>query len=161
MFERLKSKNSLTALIYIIAGIVLVVAPTAPVRIICLILGIILLIQGILRIASSGRGYSLVPGILLLIVGVLLVFSPSFIISLLPVAVGVYLLISGISEIMGAMDVRRAGGTWVGTAVVAGIMLLTGVVLLFNPFGSLQMALRIAGVALLIDGISTMFFSSR
>jgi len=161
MFQKWKSNNTLTALIYIIAGIVLVVAPSAPVRVICLILGIILLVQGIIRITSSGRGYSIVPGILLLIVGVLLVFSPEFIISLLPMMIGIYLLISGISEIMGALDIRRGGGAWIGTAVVAALMLLTGLVLLFNPFGTLQMALRIAGIVLLVDGISTMFFSRR
>lgn len=160
MFQKLKSNNTLTALIYIIAGVWLMLAPSAPVRIICLILGIILLVQGIIRIASSGRGYSIVPGILLLIVGVLLVFSP-IIISLLPMMIGVYLLISGISEIMGALEIRRAGGTWTPIAVVAALMLLTGLVLLFNPFGTLQMALRIAGIVLLVDGISTMFFSRR
>lgn len=161
MFQKFKSNNTLTALIYIIAGIWLVAAPSAPVRIICLILGIILLIQGILRIVSSGRGYSMVPGILLLIVGVLLVFSPNFIINLLPMMIGIYLLISGISEVMGALEIKRGGGMWIGTLVVAALMLLTGLVLLFNPFGTLQMALRIAGIMLLVDGISTLFFRKQ
>lgn len=158
MFDKLKSNNKLTALIYIIAGIVLVVAPSVPLRTICLILGIVLLIQGIIRIASSGGSYSLVPGILLLIVGVLLVFSPSFIISLLPVTVGVYLLISGISELMGALEIRKLGAPWIGSAVVAALMLLAGLVLLFNPFGTVEMALRIAGIVMLVDGVLTMFF---
>lgn len=161
MFNKLKSRSTTAAIIYIIAGAFLVIFPTLPIRIICIVLGLIVLIQGIMKIISAVNNNAprtdLIAGILIAVVGGFLVCSPGFIISIFPIIIGIYIIIEGISQISAAMSLKKTGASkWVISLIIAIVVTAVGILMVINPFGTIELALRVAGITLVIDGISTL-----
>lgn len=161
--NNLKSKGKLIPLILIVAGLWLVLFPTFPLKIICMVLGLFILVQGIMKIvdavkAPAGTGSSLFMGIVFSVVGGVLVLSPNFIISIFPTVVGIYILIEGINEIRMALQLRQAlSSRWLPALLVGAAIAIVGVIIIFNPFGALSVTLRVAGIALIISGVGEFF----
>ncbi|MCR4588147.1 MAG: DUF308 domain-containing protein, partial [Lachnospiraceae bacterium] len=170
ILQKIKWNSLITALLCLAIGVVLLVWPDISSKVFCMALAVVLVLIGLFYTLAglfSGesnlyyRG-SLVAGILLLVIGLWILKDPEKILELVPVLVGVVILIHGIINLKDA--VRLMGmhyGKWWIALVFALLTVIFAVLLIFNPFGTLQMLVRVLGVALIYDGLSDLWIISR
>ena len=107
-----------------------------------------------------GQG-DLVLGLIQLATGLVVLMRPGFLMSLAGIVVGFVLLIHGIHDIQHARESKALGYEWklsMGVGVAAVVM---GVIVMINPFSTVETLLRIAGVFLLVDGIADLLMVWR
>lgn len=169
-FKNLKANYTLSALLCVIIGLVLIIWPAASTQVVCMALGGMLSVYGIIQIAlylfARERTLylqgMLVLGIVFGVVGVWILLRPEAIIAAVPVIIGIIIIIHGLHNAIQAIDLKRMtyGNWWV--ALLFGMLsVILGIVLVCNPFGAVEMAVRVIGAFLLYDGISDMWILSR
>ncbi len=151
-----------TSVVCIVMGVVLILFPTQVVTVACQAVGVILAILGGVRLVSTllskvKSGIDFPLGLLLLIVGVWILLHPASIESLIFIGVGVTLFFHGIKGIQMAWESQKSGyGSWV---VLMLLSLLNAVFGVFTVTATI--ALTLVGLALIYDGISSIFILSR
>ena len=87
--------------------------------------------------------------------GLFMVTSPKAIMSLLPNIFGLLLIGSGIGNILRSVDAKNAGfGQWGVLLGLAIVSIVAGLVLLNNPFETLEVVVAVAGGCLIYQGIT-------
>lgn len=151
----------------VIVGILLLLNPEGFTRMVIIVFGIVLVFFGIVNLiryvkdSKEGAGYAgkLVGGILALVFGLICIFASGWIIGLISIIAVIYaiiLIIAGVMKIQSFVQVKKAdmvnGGTYL--MLVSGIiMIVFGVILLFRPFGTIEVLLRIAGIIALVEAV--------
>lgn len=166
----MKGKNSLliAALVYLILGLILLFFPNLTTSIFCAALGGLLLLYGIITVISyfirsnSSRDFSfqmeLIFGVISAVVGLFFLVKPSVLLSILPFILGVYILIDGLVNLKRGMDMKKLGYVrWNATLILAVVSLVLGAVILWNPFGTHLMLIRMIGIAFLYQGGSDLW----
>lgn len=166
----LKVNYSVSALVCILAGLVLLIWPGTTTQIVCMLMGSILLVYGLVQVAAYLRLRErtiisqgmLLLGIVFSVIGLWILFSPEMILMAIPVIVGILIIIHGIHNVSQALELHREGyGRW-WVALVFGILTVCfGGVLVRNPFGAVEMVVRMIGISLIYDGASDMWIISR
>lgn len=153
----------LMGLAAVVLGLILLIAPgTATnlvfygIGILCIVIGIINIIRYFsLNTKASILSNTLATGIILFIAGFAIIMLKTTLMSIIPVFFGVAILIGGIGKLQGAMNFRRMNATrWYIELIFAGVSTLFGAIILFNPFSTAMLLMRIIGIALLIEGVS-------
>ncbi len=165
MTKKFKNIMIAVATLYIIIGLVLILWPEASRAVICYVLGAALLLYGIYRVAAyffrdlpMQLQFGMAIGIACVVSGLLLLFKADFVVTVFGVIVGLILIADGIFRLQNALDIRRMGGRhFTPLLICALVVLVFGVVLLFNPFAAVITATIIGGVSLLIDGVLTLW----
>ena len=153
-----KLKNSLpvrlikpvTAALAVVFGLLLTLFPADSLVLLCLILGIIALVWGVVTLAKYYRQkqsgipspLALTGGVALLIAALMLILHPSFIISVLPFMAGLIIAASGAGSLL-----SKKGGK-----VSAVIALVIGAALIFNPFKGAAVFIKLLGGSFIILG---------
>lgn len=158
-----------SALFCILSGIVLFVWPDMSARIVCMVLGAILVLMGVIYLVSF---FSAPPGtfmkqihlaltIVFVVIGVWILLKPDFVISLIPVIVGIILILHGLYDLQQAVYLGRAKYRfWWLALVFAGLTIALGGVLLWNPFEAMSVAIKVIGIFLVFDGLSDLWIFS-
>ena len=171
VLQRIKTNSLITALIYALLGLSLLIWPGVSTDILCILLGVVLLgcgiIDGIIYLSNrDGSLYStahLLLGIVLAVIGIWIMrSSPGLIISVIPRVIGILICIHGLADVGDAMTLRRSGyGRW-STALILGILTLAlGAVLVYDPFDAVNTVMRVLGFFLLYDGVSDIWITTR
>ncbi len=170
VLQRIKTNSLITALIYALLGLSLLIWPGVSTDILCILLGVVLLgcgiIDGIIYLSNrDGSLYStahLLLGIVLAVIGIWIMRSPGLIISVIPRVIGILICIHGLADVSDAMTLRRSGyGRW-STALILGILTLAlGAVLVYDPFDAVNTVMRVLGFFLLYDGVSDIWITTR
>ena len=164
MLKGFKRSVLTAALVYIVIGLMLIIWPMQAKMFLCYAVGAVSLLIGLGSLARyftrPGYGvfsrFGMVIGVVLSVIGLLLLFNAKAIIAAIGIIIGAAVLIDSIMRLQMALDAKRSGLRWQAPMIMAGIMLIVGVVLLFDPFGGLDAATRIAGWALLIEGVMSL-----
>lgn len=127
------------------------------------ILGGIVLVVGIIYLAisfwgkQSGfmKGFGIFFSIVLICVGVFMFLQPDIVLSIFPMIVGGIIVVHGILDLKNgiALAMRKYRFWWVALIISVATIGL-GVLLLFNPISVIELAFRIIGVILIVDGVS-------
>ena len=165
MTKKYRSIMIALAIVYIIAGLILIIWPEASRAVICYVLGAALLIYGVYRIVAyfikdlpMQLQFGVAIGAACIVAGLLLMFKAGFVITVFGVIVGLILIADGVFRLQNALDIRRMGGRGFAPLLICAlVMLVFGVVLLFNPFTAVITATIIGGVSLLVDGALTLW----
>ncbi|MEG1988433.1 MAG: DUF308 domain-containing protein [Oscillibacter sp.] len=170
LLKRIKTNSILTAIIYTLLGLVLLVWPALSANVLCTALGLTLVLCGAVdvviflfnRDGSLYAGFHLVFGIILIAVGLWLTASPALIAVLIPRILGILICIHGVSDVGHAITLQRGGdGRW-GLALALGLVTLAlGGVLVFNPFQAFTTVVRVIGAFLVYDGLSDIWIAAR
>ncbi len=162
MQKSIKGSFGLTAGIFIIIGLVLLIFPNIALSLACIIIGIVALIYGIMRIinytknSAAAPALDLVIGLALAIFGVVLIFVPNFFSGLISLVLGIYFVVEGFSDAKRALDMKNGGySKWVIPFVISLLVVALGVLIIVNPVGS--WLVRILGIAMIVEGVSTAF----
>ena len=154
----MKKVINITAYIYILVGLLMIISPKMISDFICFLIGGIILLFSSNQILGFIRNktakFKLVLGVLALILGSYIILNPEEFISFIPFVAGVIILIDSVSKIVQSLDLKKHGyASWSKITLTSLLMLLFGLFLLFNPFGAIEIVIRILGVFLIIDGI--------
>lgn len=160
-----------TSVVCMIMGVVLILFPTQVVTVACQAVGVVLAILGGVRLVSTllskaRSGIDFPLGLLLLIVGIWILLHPASIESLIFIGVGVTLFVHGIKGIQMAWESKRNGyQSWVALMLLSLLNAAFGVVCVIDCFGvftvTATIALTLVGIALIYDGISSIWILSR
>ena len=139
-----------TAALAVVFGVVLTAFPSDSLVLLCLILGIIALVWGVITLVKYYRQkqsgipspLSLIGGIALLIAALMLILHPSFIISVLPFMAGLAIAASGAGSL-----INKKGGK-----VSAIIAVVIGAALILNPFKGAAVFVKLLGGCFIILG---------
>ncbi|WP_291586199.1 HdeD family acid-resistance protein [Bacteroides sp.] len=146
----------------LIIGLVLVLWPDAAVQYLVITLGVLFLIPGFISIisyfaAKPEEGVSRrfpIEGTGSLLFGLWLVIMPGFFADVLMFLLGFILILGGVQQIASLSMARRWTVVPGAFYVVPSLILLAGIVALFNPTGARNTAFMIIGVSSLIYAIS-------
>ena len=141
--KRVAVNNSLSKTIILgLVGMVLLFMPEEFNKFIGIIVGAALLLTGIIGIIKYFRDdkvdtFGLVTSIIYAVLGGIIIFYPYSVINLAAKCLGVYLIISAVAKMQIAINLKRLTNMWIGTFVVAILILLLGSLLIFNPFAGI------------------------
>ena len=160
--------NILVSLALIILSIFLIVKPLESLNTIMVIIGIVLIIAGIVQLISffsiekELRAFSikLILGIISIILGIIVIVNTNSINAILTGVIGAWMILHSIIKLQIAFNLRElANSNWKAIALLSIITLLLGVLIIFNPFGTIITIGRISGIMLLISEAINLFES--
>lgn len=171
IFREQRRSSIVMAVLTLLLGLLLMLAPIQSVRLLCGLLGAALLLVGLSYVrswADVGRRQAgvprwfLLPGLLLAALGLWLFTAPESAILLVQFSVAAVLLFHGVLDVQGANSLRRLGLRRWGVDLALGIVtLLLGAVVLLNPFGTMKALVVLIGLSLVYDGASDLYLIYR
>ncbi len=169
-FKELKANYILSAVFCIIFGVTLAVWPDASSRVVCMGLGAVLALSGIVNIVTyfmrrDGRMVSqilLLAGIILTVLGGWIIFNPGVLIMMIPVVIGVVVTVHGVHNLIQAMELFKNNySKWWVALLLGAVTVGLGVLLICNPFEAVNTAIMLIGIFLVYDGVSDLWIISR
>ena len=159
-----------SAVLCILLGIVLVAYPSTSLTLVCRAVGAIVLVTGLsfvfsyLRVGKT-RWYGkveLVFGSIFAILGGFILLYPLGILSIVPLVFGILLIYHGIANVRQAFELHqyKDKGWWLPVLIAATTIIL-GVVIMKNPFGTMDILMRIIGACLIYDGLMNTMLVGR
>lgn len=164
--KQLKWDLILLAVFFIALGVVLILSPGATMKTICYILAAILIVVGVVFLANYLRNdivgiiyrYDLVIGLSAILGGILVIIKVEQLTELIPAVLGFLVTISGILKMQNSIDMLRLGhGTWYVAFAMAIINIVFGVLLLMNPFGTMELLLMWLGIGFVYSGATDLY----
>lgn len=166
--KAIRSNIIAQAVLSIALGVLLAFWPGITVVTIVNLLALYLAVTGIVSLVAyfrtkgdrSGSAGVLASGVLLLALALVVFLFPEAIAGFFSLILGLLLVIGGVVNAVRAMELRRyQGGMWV-VALVAGIVIaLGGVIIIVNPFETTVMFVLVLGVLLMLKGIADLLIS--
>lgn len=146
----------------LIIGLILVLWPDVAVQYLVITLGVLFLIPGLISLisyfaAKPEAGVSRrfpVEGTGSLLFGLWLIVMPAFFADVLMFLLGFILILGGVQQIASLSTARRWTVVPGAFYVVPSLILLAGIVALFNPTGARNTAFMIIGISSLVYALS-------
>ncbi len=160
-FNRSKATSVIMGIASIILGILVFADPVDAAVFIVRALAVVLVILGIvtllgyIRNSDEASSVNLVLGIIELVAGIILFSNPGAFVNWVVVFMGIFILVMGFEDLAEAhaFSVMRAPSAALRT-VLAIITICLGVVVIASPFAFVELAFTIAGIALIVNGIT-------
>ena len=168
--KNLKANYTVSAVICVIIGLVLIIWPGTSTQVVCMVFGGMLLAYGIIQIALYlfAREHTLyLQGMLLLgivfgVLGAWILIKPEIIIATVPIVIGLIVIVHGVHNALQASDLKKLGYSKWWVALLFGILTVAlGMILVYNPFSVVNTVVRVIGAFLIYDGMSDMWIISR
>ena len=166
----LKMNYTISAVLCVLLGLVLLIWPGTTTQIVCMTLGIVMLAYGIIQIVIYlfnrertiiSQGMMLL-GIVFAVIGIWILLRPEMIIMAVPIIVGVLIVIHGLHNVIQAIALQKDGyDKWWLALIFALLTVIFGGVLIYNPFEAVELVVRLIGVFLIYDGLSDIWILSR
>lgn len=168
--KNLKANYTLSAVICVIIGAVLIIWPGTSTQIVCMVFGGVLVAYGVIQIALYlfARERTLyLQGMLMLgivfgVLGAWIFIKPEIITVTVPVIMGIIIVVHGIHNTAQAIELKKMKYEKWWVALLAGLFtIVLGAVLIYNPFSVVNTVVRVIGIFLVYDGLSDMWIISR
>lgn len=148
-------------LLTFLTGFFLLIKPGLGVQTALMVVGALLVINGLITFLTSNKGIKIkgfvsLQGMFNIVAGMLFMFAPAAMLKMFIVFFGIILLMIGSVQLISAL----AAFSWRIWSLIylffAFLMFSGGLVLLYNPFKSLETIVSFIGVLLIFYGISQM-----
>ena len=163
MLKSIRNSLILTSLLYVILGLMLLMMPELSLGFACLLIGGVTIFYGVVRIVAYVRGgangdkFDLFVGVLLVLLGLFLLVWTRFLVALIPVVLGIYIMIDSFTAIKKSLDMKALGfQNWWISCLVAGVLAICGLVMVLNPFSTVEALVMFIGLGFLLDGVYTL-----
>ncbi|KRL12063.1 DUF308 domain-containing protein [Lentilactobacillus otakiensis] len=152
----------LKSIAYIVFGLFFLFDPHGTLNIAINLIAAFFIVFGVINLISAWRqrsnnevtDYSLAIGITQLIIAVIVFLLAEPLLSFLPFILGIVLVITGVSNVFTALNHRQYVNVSPMPFVLYGILLiLVGILLAFNPFGTVLVLLQIFGATMVVMAI--------
>lgn len=170
ILKKVKSNMILSSLLCAALGLVLVIWPDISMQIVCIAIGVVLILCGVIRLASfflyhDGSMYTqsnLILGIILAVVGIWIVATPGKVLAIIPIIVGVLIVIHGVNNIQQTITLCKGKYSMWWLALIFAILTIGfGILLICRPFAALDTVVMLIGIFLIYDGLSNVWIVSR
>ncbi|MBQ2317181.1 MAG: DUF308 domain-containing protein [Lachnospiraceae bacterium] len=171
MFEKLKKIRlhvSLSALLTVVLGVVIMLNPTSTVLLIAKAVGTIILIVGAVMIlgglfdSDGTRMGGIAVGAIIAIIGAWVLMSPEKAAAIIPAVVGVIMILQGIENAELAFSAKKARGRhWGINLLVAAANIAFGVLCITTGLGVVSIGMMFVGGMLVFNGLSSMVVVHR
>lgn len=150
------------SVLMIILGLILVINPIKSLEVIVIAFSIIMIINGIssfityFTTSKEDRLFSLdlIIGMSTILYGILVFIFRLDLINILPIVLGVWIIISNLFKLQLSINLISVEGSgFIGLVLISILMIILGVVLIINPFGSSIVITQLAGILLLITEV--------
>ena len=154
------SNSFLRTICALIIGLVLVMFPNEAGDYFVITIGVVFLIPALLSIigyfamSAEERRRLPIEGIGSLLFGLWLIIMPGFFADLLTFVLGFILVLGGVQQIASLSAARRWMPVRVGFYIIPVLILIAGLVALFNPTGARNTAFIIIGISSLVYSLS-------
>ena len=140
------------SIVLMLAGIFMILFPNTSGNIICRGVGAVRLVAYFRNNEILGS-FGLVQGVALAGFGLYILIRPGIIEVFLTTVFAIIIIVDGILKLQYALDFRKldAGGWWI-EAVCAAVMIILGIVVLFNPFATVAAVMLFIGVVFVFEG---------
>jgi len=166
MLNRMKWTSLAYALLYVAAGILLLLYPGVIGAMFCDLFGIALVIYGIINIVmyfmidirESLYRNDFASGIIKILIGIMVIYHKELFREIIPFLLAIAIISSGFSKLQDGVDAARIGYSngW-QFLLLAAISVIAGMVVLFVVIKDPELLLQIAGGALLYSGLTDMY----
>ena len=155
-----KKLGSYLSLVVMFAmGLVLILNPYWVVNTGIKLVGIALILYGVGAVISTLMQQNfkatitagLVGNILIAILGVVMLFNSHAISHLFNVFFGVIIALHGVSILLDALNKKESDDKWYIPVIIAGVIILIGILLIVRVFGIDTMMIRVAGIVMLCN----------
>lgn len=167
MLKEIKWSLILASLLYLVLGVGLIFWPRTSNLILCYFVAAILAAYGLFNILAyfgreRGSVIGLVVGVICAALGLYSLFQPTQISSIISTILGVVILVDGAMSLRRDLDLRAQGFPqwWVPFALDV-LVLLLGVMVIFNPVAFARFLLQAIGVILIYESLSDLWTIHR
>lgn len=170
LLKKVKANTILSSLLCAALGLVLVIWPDISMQIVCIAIGAVLILCGVIRLFGfflnhDGSVYTqgnLVMGIVLVVVGIWIVATPGKVLVIIPIIVGILIVIHGVNNIQQTITLCKGKYSMWWLALIMAILTIgLGVLLIIRPFAALDTVVMLIGFFLIYDGLSNVWIVSR
>lgn len=161
MGKKLKWNLILMSVLYLALGIFLLLVPGTALNVVCYALGAVVLICAVVQLVRYfvvERGIfqsqlTLISGLVCLGLGAFLIIRSDIVVRILPIVFGLFVIFDSLGRIQNALELRRCNyESWKGFLLLALLSIALGVVMILNPFGTMETLVMAIGVILIIEG---------
>ena len=166
-YVRKLGRNSIIfSILLLVFGLFMFIRPISTINILMIIFGAILVIDGLVHLVSyfsiknEYRFFSseLAQAIIYIILGFVIVCDYNRISEFLPIILGVWIIIDSIFRLQISLNIRDIYDSHWGLLLAMSIITgLLGMIILFNPFESLSLFIRIGGAILMFCELISIF----
>lgn len=166
LLKNMKKDTLAAAIVYIFAGLFLLIFPETTAKTIGYAFACILLVMGLRSIFNyMMRDVSvvfyhndLVIAAVLILASVCVFINVEAVVSIIPFVLGIIVAISGVIKLQNAINLKRLnhGGAMM-VFILAAVNIIFGIVLLVNPFKAMATLIRIIGIGLVFSGVTDCF----
>ncbi len=155
--QNLFVSSIISSVIFLVIGLLLFIRPESTISLISYIFGGLLVIIGTNSLINYYRGkdyvstFEIVYGVLSIIGGLILIINPKAIASLIPLILGFWIVISSLIKLKYIDREKSSKSTIV--LIITILMLILGIVLIFNPFEGAVFITKMIGLFLIIYSI--------
>ena len=170
LLKKLKTNVVISAVLCILLGLVLAIWPGMSMHIVCITVGSVLIIGGLMRlvesfIARDGSMYTqlnMIVGIIFAVVGIWIVVKPEKVLAIIPISMGIVIALHGLNNLQQAVSLCQGKYDKWWIALILGLVTVGfGALLIFRPFAALDTAVTLLGIFLVYDGVSDLWIVSR
>ena len=161
MGKKLKWNLILMSVLYLALGIFLLMVPGTALNVVCYALGAVVLacaVVQLVRYFAVERGIfqsqlTLISGLVCLALGAFLIIRSDIVVRILPIVFGLFVIFDSLGRIQNALELRRCNyDSWKGFLLLAVLSIVLGIVMILNPFGTMETLVMAIGVILIIEG---------
>ena len=161
MGKKLKWNLILMSILYLALGIFLLMVPGMALNIVCYALGGVVLACAavqLIRYFAVERGVfqsqlTLISGLVCLGLGAFLIIRSDLVVRILPIVFGLFVIFDSLGRIQNALELRRCKySSWKGFLLLAVLSIVLGIVMILDPFGTMETLVMAIGVILIIEG---------
>ncbi len=165
-FKGMKWQSMLTAALFVIMGIVLIIYPKTTAETMCYVVGIAGVVIGIFTVLSYifrdvQKNYyrnDFIVGMMETLMGAFVLYKADLIIELIPCVLGMLVVFSGISKLQNCVDIRQMKcGNGLVFFIMSMVNMIFGILLVINPFNNVEVLYILIGAGLLFSGLTDTF----
>ena len=163
---RNRMSGMLRAVAAIILGVVMIAMPDSSLVILVQILAAILIASGLVSVIygvynrrNGGLGLMVFNSIVDIVLGILIFCFPEFVASFVIVVLGIVLLVLGLFQIFALVSASSFVNMGVFAFLFPALAVVGGILLVFKPFGIASALTLVAGIVLLVYGVSELIAS--
>lgn len=147
----------ISSVLFCLFGIILITNPEKSLTMIAYGISILLIANGIYQLIMGYHDISFTlldgfsGGLLSIILGILILVKPNALTIMIPIAIGLWFIVSSAYKLRIAIALRSTNQPiWLTIFIMAVLMMICGVILLFNPMSGVVTITRVIGILAVI-----------
>lgn len=152
----------LVSILMIIVSILLIIRPTTFLTTVILIFGFGIVLEGLMRIIvyiflpkeEKIYSYDILEGIFSILAGILILAWKERVMAVFPLLISFWIVIKSMLKIQFSFQLKNLDEkSWIGVFISGILTLIFGLIIFFNPWGTVITLTVLSGIMLLITGI--------